>query len=848
MSSQSLIHKPEAPTAAFDLGIFSKVLMYKQAKFDQGADLIQSKISQLENQSVMGDAQKAYMSQKINSMVEGVNGMGGMDFSDRNVLNQISGQVDSVAKDPIIQSAITNTRNIQKGMSYWEKIKADAAAGKKGVYYNPANEYDYMESVNDYLRKSKSDAGAVYQERQIAPPIDVNSKLMAAAKDVVASKYTERDGTNKYILKTGEIVTPERLYQHALTQVQTDPALANQIRINAKYNYLQRDSEGNLNPAQLEGIKATYMQTTENKITSLQGELAGLAQKLAIAGSKDDQIRIQSQIDDTAKELENYEANRVNRENSINSMLATNPEQAASTVYTNKLLEGIVAAKAFREETVKFDNAAMFVDKMNLQERQFQFNQKMEEEKMAIEHGKLALSAQKTAAEIAKDAASSGGVDPSVGGIITQEASLPTNMRRSNQEAQVSQIRGVQMQQANVQQDYYRYLYEFKGATGLIQKDGKTYRPTATGANMWADNMKMLKDLRDGKKIPTTLDPEFIKIANRFQELDIVKRQYESTMVDVNREALQLKRKELGLSDSDYELFLRGKALVDQLPDVMVNAIVPAGTPKITTKAFDQVPTDAASQAAFNMYKKYNRDLKIDPDKVEQIYKQKGSQIIPRTITPVGLKQSDLDARAGALKQQISNRGFYTLDASGKPEETRGEDFMQDKIKYIGDSYMDLGNGFRPYVKAEITRGEGKDAKSETVFVDVDEDYASNFKNFATNVNEAARQQILKEDSMTYDSMSSDGRNVIQTKIVKNTSDPGDESATVQVYVTHDAKGKPITPYPITVAPTKGMTISQCVEFAKRFADSYSAFYQEARKAGKIGPTPAKYLEKINGQ
>lgn len=843
MNSQSQIHKPEAPTAAFDLNLFSKVLLLKQSKFDNGADLIQSKISNLENTQVLGEAQKKYLSDKVNGVIEGVNGMGGLDFSDRNVINQTSGYVDTITKDPIINTAITNTRNIQKGIAYFDKLKQDVAAGKKGVYYNPANEYDYMDSVNDYLRKSKTDPAAILQEKPISPPVDVNKALMSAAKEVVASKYTERDGTNKYILKDGRIVTPARLYETALTQIQTDPNLANQIRINAKYSYLQKDANGNINLAQLQGLKATYLQSNEAKITSLQNDLVDLGKKHMAAGDKDSQVRIQSQIDDTAAELNNYMTNQSNRENEINSLLTNNPEAAAANVYTNKLLEGIVAAKAFREENVKFDQSAMFVDKLNFQVGQELFDQKMAEQNYALETAKLSLAAAKQVADGTNG--KSGSVDPSgTDGIYSDALSLPTNVRKSSQETQIDQIRGVQMQQANTQQDYYHYLYQFKNSSGLVQKNGNVYQPTEAAKTMWADQMKMRQDMRDGKKIPVPLDPEFLKLANKYDDLELVKKQYENTVIDVNREALQIKRKELGMSDNDYELFLKGKAIVAQLPDKTV--LTPYSTKIVTAKDFDAAPKDIQTQKAIEIYRNNSSKMTPDAKSVEKIYESKGTQILPRSFTPVGLKKSDLDARAASLKGQIESQGFYSLDGSIKPENTIGKDVLQENIAYIGDFFGDLGNGAQNYVKSEISNGLTGDKKeSQTVLIPVDNTYSSNFRSFAQNVNEAARQQVLREGSLEYNSSSSDGRNVIQTKISKLGRDTNDESSALQVFITHDENGKRITPQAITIKGSQGKSISENVELAKRFADNYAEVYKQAAKINKK-PSVAAYIDILN--
>ena len=92
-----------------DLNVLSTVLSHKQHQYDTEADKIQNQINSFAAQTQgMNEAQRQYFNSKLNSVVNGINSLGGIDLSDKNVGNQIEGFASSIYNvDPCVPSANT---------------------------------------------------------------------------------------------------------------------------------------------------------------------------------------------------------------------------------------------------------------------------------------------------------------------------------------------------------------------------------------------------------------------------------------------------------------------------------------------------------------------------------------------------------------------------------------------------------------------------------------------------------------------------------------------------------------------------------------------------------------------
>src|SRR5690606_6132519 len=131
-----------------DLGLFAKVLGTKQQQFDIGTQKIQAGIDALGQLDVMKEEDRTYLNSKINNLVNSLNQMGSVDFSDMNVLNQIEGMGGDIYGDNKVITALSSTKAARKLISGYEKYKTDPKLSK---LYSPVNEAYDMKKVMDWV-------------------------------------------------------------------------------------------------------------------------------------------------------------------------------------------------------------------------------------------------------------------------------------------------------------------------------------------------------------------------------------------------------------------------------------------------------------------------------------------------------------------------------------------------------------------------------------------------------------------------------------------------------------------------------------------------------------------------
>lgn len=96
-----------------DLGLFSNVMSIKQKKIDDNVSAVQAGIDQLGLLDVMKDEDKNYLNEKINGLVGSINNLGGVDFSDSNIMRQIEGLGSDIYGDSNIITALSSTKAIR---------------------------------------------------------------------------------------------------------------------------------------------------------------------------------------------------------------------------------------------------------------------------------------------------------------------------------------------------------------------------------------------------------------------------------------------------------------------------------------------------------------------------------------------------------------------------------------------------------------------------------------------------------------------------------------------------------------------------------------------------------------
>lgn len=119
-----------------DLGLLEKVNQYKQTLFYKNADTLKTELTNLRNTDIANPEQKARLQQGVNSLVNQINNVGAIDYSDMNVVNQIESMGGQITNDQYVINGIASTKLMRQRQALQDKMSADAKLSK---YISPQN-------------------------------------------------------------------------------------------------------------------------------------------------------------------------------------------------------------------------------------------------------------------------------------------------------------------------------------------------------------------------------------------------------------------------------------------------------------------------------------------------------------------------------------------------------------------------------------------------------------------------------------------------------------------------------------------------------------------------------------
>jgi hypothetical protein len=187
-----------------------KVGMYKQQKYEEGVQKIQTSIDNVAGLDIANPAQQKYLQSKLNSLGNNLTFLAAGDFSDFSLVNSVNGMTKQITKDDTVINAVNSTAKLRKEQKRKEKAIQD---GKS----SPENEYVFNLQASDYI--NNSDVGASYNGQYIEYK-DVDKKLRALALDLQkAGVDTTIDNPFKR-----DNVTGKTLYYNKDGSVSTDPS------------------------------------------------------------------------------------------------------------------------------------------------------------------------------------------------------------------------------------------------------------------------------------------------------------------------------------------------------------------------------------------------------------------------------------------------------------------------------------------------------------------------------------------------------------------------------------------------------------------------------------------------
>lgn len=332
-----------------DLGLLAKVNQYKQSIFYQNAAQEGQQLNQLNNTDILKDSERTYMKDKVNNLVQGINDMGGLDYSDMNVVNTLENYGSQIYNDPNIITAIQSTKNVREYLKNSEAIKNDPKLNK---YYDPAREwYDtqFALNPNSIINYKNSAFGKGYDGPTApAPYLGNDFDLVAANVTKLNPNITESYGPsgNPFFIDktTGQEVPPERI--RAIVDGHIDGKLADQLNVHAAYNYYGLTNgtySKEQGASEYTGHAQALLDQANSAVSTLQKDISTEPNNVK-------RQQLQDRLDDIQTNyLPQYQKAVDEGTKQFGKLWDQSPQAAMYTLYKNKLIDDVTSAYSYNQ-------------------------------------------------------------------------------------------------------------------------------------------------------------------------------------------------------------------------------------------------------------------------------------------------------------------------------------------------------------------------------------------------------------------------------------------------------------------------------------------------------------------
>lgn len=379
----------------------TQVGMYKQQKYDEGIQKVQSYIDNVAGLDVVKPIQKAYLQTKLNELGSKLKTVAAGDFSNYQLVNSVGGMANQIVKDPTIQGALSDTQIFRKGQ---QDLETARKAGKNSIQ----NEAWWNKTTNDWMNDGSLDTrfNGRYVEYR-----DMEKKLRDVAKEVheydksveIPFKrdnqgnvlYFYQDAKGKKIATTnpssgGKAEIDEAILKTRVKGKSAEKILENfymsldeddkqQLGIDGWYHYRNYTGDGFKSK-----IKQDIISSFDDRKKSVSDEIVRLTVELS-----DTKKFTAEQIN--AKKVELAKYTQLSSGGGLDKQLA---EKLASidnldelslkqSVYTEKTLNGLANAIAYQDLETEIKSNPYFAAEMDKRKLQFDYWKENERNKRA---------------------------------------------------------------------------------------------------------------------------------------------------------------------------------------------------------------------------------------------------------------------------------------------------------------------------------------------------------------------------------------------------------------------------------------------------------------------------------
>jgi hypothetical protein len=348
-----------------------KVGMYKQQKYEEGIQKIQTSIDNVAGLDVASDLDKKYLQSKLDSLGNNLNIVAGGDFSNFQLVNSVNGMTKQIVKDPYIQDAVSSTAWLRKQQKI---LEADDKAGKS----SPQNRAKFEEGVSQYINKTHLKEN--YSGRYVRY-IDIEKKLREVADKVHEVDNTvddpfKRDGNGNHILDAQQ----RPIIDDAILSITSKGKPAEKILANfydslteADNEQLRIDSWYHYRGATADTFKQDAVNNYEDTKKMLNDRIVQKNLELSTSPNLTtaEQNKIKAEINDASTMLSDGSLNKKLDEEFAQIDSNTDIEEYKYKLYTQKFLTNL--AKDSSYESYKKEYKVNPYAQMDMQKRDLQF-------------------------------------------------------------------------------------------------------------------------------------------------------------------------------------------------------------------------------------------------------------------------------------------------------------------------------------------------------------------------------------------------------------------------------------------------------------------------------------------
>jgi hypothetical protein len=364
-----------------------KVGMYKQQKYDEGVQKIQTSIDNVAGLDVASELDKSYLQSKLNALGNNLKTVAAGDFSDFSLVNSVNGMTKQIVKDENVINAVSSTARIRQEQKILDQADKE---GKSSVQ----NRAKFEEGVSQYI--NKTDIKQSYRGKY-TQYTDIDKKLREVADKIhevdnsIENPYKRDNAGNTLYFKkdkSGNTITSTDPNSGGVSQID-DAILSVKVKGKPAEKILSNFySSLNENDKQQLGIDSWYhyrgatadtfkADATNNYNLSKQILTDKIIQKnLELTTnpklSTADQNKIKAEINDANKKLTNGSLDK-----ELNDQIAEidsnkDVEQYKYKLYTQKTLTNL--AKDMSWQSYEQEYKANPYAQMDMQKKQLQFS------------------------------------------------------------------------------------------------------------------------------------------------------------------------------------------------------------------------------------------------------------------------------------------------------------------------------------------------------------------------------------------------------------------------------------------------------------------------------------------